>query len=118
MRSRWPACSAARRMSSIVSAVVERSGAKPPSSPTPVDSPLVASVQAPQRRRDLPIDVRRSGEHPLTPVRIAPIAQLDRLEPARRRAGRYGRAAARAGGEAHFDLDRRIAPGVEDLPCV
>ncbi len=43
IRSRWPACSAASRIASIAISLDSRSGAKPPSSPTPVESPRSSS---------------------------------------------------------------------------
>ena len=43
IRSAWPACSAAARMTSIASSLEPRSGAKPPSSPTAVASPRSCS---------------------------------------------------------------------------
>ena len=60
--SRWPARSAASRITSIAASLDSRSGAKPPSSPTPVASPRspehAASARGRPRRR--PAALRRS----------------------------------------------------------
>src|SRR5581483_10443197 len=48
----------------------------------------------------------------------APVPKLDRLVHAGRGSRRHGRAAEGAGLETDVDLDRRVAPGVEDLAGV
>ena len=54
----------------------------------------------------------------LAQVGVAAVAQLRRLELARRGAGRHGRAALRARAQRQLDLHGRVAAGVEDLAGV
>jgi hypothetical protein len=63
------------------------------------------------------VDVPHRIEDALSEIagRIA-VAELDRLEPARRGAGRNRGTSARAALEDDLDLDSGIASRVEDLP--
>ena len=84
----------------------------------PVERPLVRRVRAPERVRDLAVDVRDGPAHRLAAVLIAAVAQLHRLVLASRGARRHSREATGAGVEHDLDLDRRVAPRVEHLPAV
>src|SRR5439155_26019959 len=82
-----------------------------------IDRPLVRRVEAGESARDLAVDVRDGVQDALAEVDPGiTVAQLDRLEPARRRAGRHGRPTARARVELDVDLDGGVPARVEDLP--
>ncbi|TYZ50787.1 hypothetical protein PybrP1_012753, partial [[Pythium] brassicae (nom. inval.)] len=67
-----------------------------------------------ERRRDDLVHVLDRLQHALAHVRLATVAQLERLELARGRAARHGRAEEpELGGQVH--LDGRVAAGVDDL---
>jgi phage terminase large subunit-like protein len=83
-----------------------------------VDQPLVDRLHAHELGTDL---VEHRGDRLLDALaaeaqRIA-VAQLVRLVLARRCPGRHGRTGECAVVERHLDLDRRVAPRVEDLAC-
>ena len=80
-----------------------------------VDVALVERVEPDERVVDLAVDVADRVEHALAAEAVAAVAQLDRLELPRRRAGRDDGAAARPAVEDDLDLDRRVAARVEDL---
>ena len=65
---------------------------------------------------DLGVHVLDGRPHALAAVALTPVAQLDGLVGTRARAARHRGAPDRAGGERDLHLDRRVAPGVEDLP--
>ena len=84
-----------------------------------VERALIVRVDAGERARDLAVDVRDRFQHALAEVRRGvAVAQLDGLVLAGRRPGRDGRAPERARVEADVDLERRIAPRVEELSRV
>src|SRR5262249_41726193 len=83
-----------------------------------VDRPLIGGAGADEGLRDLAVHVGDGAGDALAVPRRSAVAKLGGLELARRGARRYGRAAARAGVEGHVDLDRGIAPRVEDLTRV
>ena len=83
-----------------------------------VDQPLVVGVVAEQFRLDLVDDGLDGLGDALAAVGVAAVAELDRLERAGGGAARRGRPAVRAVVEHDLDLDRGVAPGVQDLPGV
>ena len=83
-----------------------------------VDRRLVGGARAGERLRDRVVDVADRRRHALAAPALAAVAKLGRLELAGRCAGRDRGAAERAAVEPDVDLDRRVAPRVEDLPCV
>ena len=84
----------------------------------PVDGPLVARVGTGERRADHLDDVRDRPEDTLPEIRVGvAVPQLDCLEAAGRRTRRHRRPPGGARLEGDVDLDRRIPPRVEDLPC-
>ena len=78
----------------------------------PVQRALVGGVRARQRPRDLAVDVGDRSLYPLAPPARAAIAQLGRLELARRRAGGHRRVAVRSRAKPDLDLHRRVAAAV------
>src|SRR5437870_273107 len=113
----YPDASMPATSSSSAASLDSRFGANPPSSPTVVPG-LVGGVQPGDRLGDLAVAVADRGPHALTQVLRAAVAQLGRLELAGGGAGRHGRPPHRAGPQREFDLDRRVAPRVEDLTGV
>ncbi len=83
-----------------------------------VEAALVVGVEAGDRRGDLAVDVRDRLRDALAAPGLAAVAQLGRLELARRGARRHGRAAGGAGAQDELDLDGRVAAAVEDLAGV
>ncbi len=83
-----------------------------------VEPALVGRVEPCKRRGDLAVDVGDRLRDALAGPGLAAVAQLDRLELAGRGAGGHRGQAARAGAEADFDLDGRVAARVEDLAGV
>jgi len=83
-----------------------------------VDEPLVLGVVPEQLGLDLVDDGLHGLGDGLAAVVRAAVAQLDRLEHARGRSARNRGVPDAAVIECHLDLDRGIATGVEDLPCV
>ena len=83
----------------------------------PVELGLVA-VEAGERVGDLAVRVRDGLRRAFAAPGLAAVAQLGGLEFAGRGARRHRRATARAPGQDEVDLDRRVAPRVEDLACV
>src|SRR5664280_1042208 len=84
-----------------------------------VDAGLVGCVGTEQGRRDRLADVGDGFQDALAPeALLVAVAKLDGLVDARGGAGRHAGPADRAVGEDHVDLDRRVAPGVEDLACL
>src|SRR5205814_7735816 len=81
-----------------------------------VEAALVEGIEAAERSPDLVVDVLDGLAHALSAVPVAAVAQLDRLVSTGARAARHRHAAARTGDEIDLDLDRRVPPGVEDLP--
>ncbi len=81
----------------------------------PVEDPLIEGVQAEDRGRDLIVDRGHGLGHALAPIARPAVPQLQRLAGPRGCPGRDGRPPGCAGIEAHLDLDRGIAPGVQDL---
>ena len=81
-----------------------------------VEAFLIGCVAPAQRLGDLAVDVADRLQDGLAAPRRPAVAELDRLVDAGRGAGRDDRAAERAGVEPDVDLDRRIAPRVDDLP--
>ena len=79
---------------------------------------LVLGEKACEETRELAVHVLDGARHALAEPGVAAVAELDRLVFSGRRAGGYGRAAERAGLEPDVDLDRRVAPGVENLARV
>ena len=81
-----------------------------------VQALLVGRVAAAHRLGDLTVDVGHGVQHALAEVgALVAVAQLGRLELAGRRAGRHRRASRDAGAQCELDLDRRVAPRVQDL---
>ena len=81
-----------------------------------VESALIVRVQPADGSGDLRLDVPDRPQHALAAIDpLVPVAQLDRLEPSRRGAGRHRSPAQSARVEHDVDLDRRIAAGVENL---
>ena len=80
--------------------------------------PCSAASGADERLGDVAVDVRDRLRDALARPGVAAVAQLGRLELAGRGARRHRGAAAGAGVERHLDLDRRVAPRVEDLARV
>ena len=81
-----------------------------------VDLALVDGVHAHQRVGDLAVDVLHRLEDALAAPGLAPVAQFDRFEAARRGARRHRGPAHRPARELHLDLDRRVAARIQDLP--
>src|SRR5947209_3276578 len=114
-------------MASSAASVDSSFGAKPPSSPTAVARPfsfrtflsewkISQPIPANQRRRNLGLHVADGLLRALAAeTRLVVVAQLDRLVLARGGARRDGRAAEGATGEAHVDLNGRVAARVDDL---
>src|SRR5262249_43057274 len=75
-------------------------------------------VGAHKRLRDLAVDVRDRVADALAAPAVPPVAELDRLELAGAGARRDRGDAARPRVEHDLDLNRGIAPRVEDLPPV
>ena len=75
-------------------------------------------VEAADLLGDLAVDVGDGSGDALAAEAITAVAQLDRLVLAGRRAARHGRPPRRPAGEHDVDLDRRVAPRVEDLPAL
>ena len=80
-----------------------------------VDEALVVGVEALERRADLLDDTGHGLLHALAAVRLLAVAQLDRLERSGRGTARDRRAGERTVVQRHLDLDRGVAPRVEDL---
>ena len=81
-----------------------------------VDGDLVLRLHAADMIEDLAVDRRDGlGDALAEELGFVAVAQLDRLVRAGRGARRHRGAAHRAVLEHHVDLDRRIAPAVEDL---
>ena len=81
-----------------------------------VDRPLLEARRAPRSSSAIsPLTNADGAWHALAAVAVAAVAQLDRLVLAGGRAGRHRGPAPRAAVQQHLDLDRRVAPGVEDL---
>ena len=76
---------------------------------------LIGCITSAQRLGDLAVDVADGLQDGLAAPPGPAVAELDRFVDAGRGAGRDDRAAERAGSEPHIDLDRRIAPRVDDL---
>lgn len=81
-----------------------------------VDQPLLVGRKADDLLVDQLVDGLDRLGHALTAVALAPVAQLDGLEPAGGGAARDGGAGLGPVGEQHFDLNGRVASGVQDLP--
>ena len=81
----------------------------------PVERGLILRVEPAHGVRDLAVHVRNRAQDGLASVRIAAVAQLDRLVHAGRRARRDGGAPERARFEPNFRLHRRIAARIENL---
>ena len=91
----------------------------PSSSTSSRSSPAWSAASRPRDRRgDLALDVRDRRRHALAAVRLAAVAELDRLVDAGRGARRHGGPAERAGLEPDVDLDGRVPARVEDLAGV
>ncbi len=84
----------------------------------PVDQPLVEGVVADQLVGDLVVDEADGGQHALAAEAFAAVAEFDRLVFAGRRSGGNRGAALRPRIEEDVDLDRRVAPAVENLASV
>jgi len=80
-----------------------------------VEARLVETVEPGDRLGDLGVDVADGLRHPLAAPRRAAVAQLGRLELARRGAGGHRGAPLGAGAQHQVDLDGRVAARVEDL---
>ena len=80
-----------------------------------VDQPLVVGAQPDDRGRDLVEHGLHRFLDALTAVAGTAVAQFHRLVLAGRRARRHRGTGERAVQQGHFDLDRRVAAGVEDL---
>ena len=83
-----------------------------------VQTALIGGVQARDRLGDLAVDVRDRTPYALALPALAAVAQLGGLELAGRGARGHRRVAVRAGAQTDLDLDRRVAPAVEDLARV
>ena len=80
-----------------------------------VDDALVGGVEAKELLGDLVVHVVDGLQHGLAAVAVAAVAQLDRLVLAGRSARGHRGAPGCAGLELDLDLDRGVAPRVEDL---
>ncbi len=85
---------------------------------SPVEGRLVGRVGSGEGRRDLSLDVLHRAGYALASVGLAAIAQLGRLELARRSTRGDRRATCTPRGEGDLHLDRRVAAAVEDLTGV
>ncbi len=83
-----------------------------------IEGPLLGGAGAGQRRGDLTVDVGDRTRDAIASPGVAAIAKLDRLELAGRGAGGHRGQPAGARLKPHFNLDRRIAARVKDLPRV
>ena len=83
-----------------------------------VEGPLLGAPRPAQRRGDLAVDVGDRAGDALAGPGVAAVAQLDRLELTRRGAGGNGGRPAGPRLQGDFDLDRRVAARVDDLPRV
>jgi hypothetical protein len=79
---------------------------------------LVGGVHARQRCGDLAVHIGHRAHHALALPALAAVAQLRRLELARRRSRRHGGVAVGTGAQPYLDLDGRVAAAVEDLAGV
>ena len=82
-----------------------------------VDRGLIGRAGAGQRPGDRVVDVLDGVRDALAEPLGAAVAKLDSLELTGRGAGWDRGATGRAGVEPNVDLDRRIAPRIEDLAC-
>ena len=80
-----------------------------------VDAALLERVEPDEHVVDLVVDVPDRVEHALAAEALTTVAQLDRLELPGGRAGRDDGPALGPAVEEHLDLDRGVAPGIEDL---
>ena len=84
-----------------------------------VEAALIGGVQARAPPRAIsPLTFATARRDALALPALAAVAQLCRLELARRGARGHRRVAVGAGAQADLDLDRRVAPAVEDLTGV
>ena len=75
---------------------------------------LIARIHAGERRRDPSGHVGDSSRHIETAERRTTVAQIDRLEPAARGAGRRHAAPPGAARQLDIDLDGRATSGIPD----
>ena len=82
-----------------------------------VDRGLIGGIEADHGLCDLTVHVRDRLRHALSGPGLVAVAQFHRLELAGRGARGHRRPAVAARAHPHIDLDRRVSPGIQDLPA-